>query len=75
MLPGPGFGKFGKVELTAAYPSVTVPIVIPFSLMKHVDVALWWPEQTPPPAMPANAYHNASTSLPPHRGALVTGMW
>lgn len=56
--PKSGFCKFGKIQLTAAYPSCTIPIAIPVTGSKQIDVALWWPELTPPLGSAADLWHN-----------------
>ena len=57
-IPPSGIVKFGKIEFTPASVQCDIPIEVPFSLMRRIDVALWWPEATPLPGMAPNAYHN-----------------
>ncbi len=43
-LPTNGWCYFGKVEITDAFPEVTIPLEILWDDIRTIEVALWWPE-------------------------------
>jgi serine protease AprX len=44
VLPSEGSGLFGKIEITDCCREVTIPIEVPSDDIKHIQAALWWPE-------------------------------
>ena len=45
VLPTDGWGMFGKIELTEDFRECNIPIDIQWSDIKHLQAAIWWPEE------------------------------